>query len=78
MAPAQAEAFVAVQRDMFSEALDTQLATKADILRVENSIGLMAQRFDNKLEKRESSMSIKLGTIVVVAIGAVAATVKLL
>ena len=78
IAPQQAEAFVTAQRDILSEALDTQLATKADILRLEGKVDAGLLRIENKTDALESRLIIKLGAIVVVAIGAVAAIVKLL
>ena len=89
IAPQQAEAFVTAQRDILSEALDTNLATKSDIsslkattsadiasLRETTSADIASLRAD--VEKMELRMTIKLGTIVVFAMGAVAAIVKLL
>lgn len=49
--PAQAEAFINVQRDILSEALDTSLATRADIARLETRIEKMEFKFDAKFDK---------------------------
>ena len=47
--PAQAEAFVNVQRDIRSEALDTSFATRADMLAV---------KFDAKFDKLQWMLGI--------------------
>jgi len=46
----QAEAFVNAQRDILAEALDTSLATKADVLRLENRIALLDAKLDSKMD----------------------------
>ena len=78
IAPQQAEAFVTAQRDILSDALDTQLATKADIFRLESKLDAGLLRIENKTDALESRLTIKLGAVVVVAVGAVAAIVKLM
>ncbi len=45
---AQAEAFVNAQREILAEALDTSLATKSDVLRLENRIALLDAKVDSK------------------------------
>jgi len=45
---AQAEAFVNAQREILAEALDTSLATKSDMLRLENRIALLDAKVDSK------------------------------
>ncbi len=62
----QAAAFAQAQQESLSEALESTLATKSDILRLENRIDTMELR-----------LTIKLGTIVAIAVGAVAALIKL-
>jgi hypothetical protein len=62
----QAAAFAQAQQESLSEALESTLATKSDILRLENRIDTMELR-----------LTVKLGTIVAIAIGAVAALIKL-
>lgn len=49
--PAQAEAFVNAQRDILSEALDTSLATRADMLAVKADIERLGTKFDAKFDK---------------------------
>lgn len=78
IAPQQAEAFITAQRDILSDALDTQLATKADILRLESKVDAGLLHIENKTDALELRLTIKLGAIVVIAVGAVAAIVKLL
>ena len=63
----QAEAVSAAQRDSLSQALDNQLATKADITRLEN-----------KLENLELRLTLKMGGMMVVSIGIIATLIKLL
>jgi hypothetical protein len=62
-----ASAIAEAQKDAFAEALDNQLATKSDILRLEN-----------KIETLELRLILKMGGMMVVAIGIVATLVKLL
>ena len=63
----QASAIAEAQKDAFAEALDSQLATKSDI-----------QRLENKIETLELRLILKMGGMMVVAIGIVATLVKLL
>ena len=63
----QAEAVSEAQRDSLSQALDNQLATKADIIRLEN-----------KLEHLELRLTLKMGGMMVVSIGIIATLIKLL
>ncbi|MFZ2124790.1 DUF1640 domain-containing protein [Rhodoferax sp.] len=63
----QAAAFADAQKDVFAEALDTQVATKADIVRLEN-----------RLEQMELKLTVKLGALTAASIGVVAALVKML
>ena len=62
----QASAFAEAQKDVFSEALETQLATKADIARLEN-----------RIEQMELRLTIKLGGLIAAGIGIIAALIKL-
>lgn len=66
----QAEALAEVLRDAESRSL-AELATKADL-------ALLEQRLEAKIEQLEQRMTIKLGGMMVVAVGAVAALVRLL
>ena len=56
--PAQAEAFVNAQRDILSEALDTSLATRADMLAVKTDIERMDAKFDVKFDKLQWMLGI--------------------
>ncbi|OHC69695.1 MAG: hypothetical protein A2045_10930 [Rhodocyclales bacterium GWA2_65_20] len=64
IAPAHAEAFVSAQRDILSEALDTQLATKADIQRLENRIDTL----DTRLTAELTLLKWMLGVVIAIAI----------
>lgn len=55
---AQAEAFVNAQREILSEALDTSLATKTDILRLENRMDSMEAKLEAKFDKLSWMMGI--------------------
>lgn len=44
--PAQAEAFINAQRDILSEAMDTSLATRADVDRIERKLVEHDVKFD--------------------------------
>lgn len=63
----QASLMAEAQKEVFAEALETQLATKPDVARLEN-----------RIEQLELRLTIKLGTMMVVAVGVVAALVKVL
>jgi hypothetical protein len=60
----QAEAFVNAQRDILSEALDTSLATRADMLTVKADIERLDAKFDAKFDK----MQWMLGIVIALAI----------
>lgn len=77
----QAEA----QAEVLSEALEVnlkELVTKDDLLHLEERLDSrliqMEQRSDSRLIQLEQRMTIKLGGLMVVAVGVVAALVKLL
>ena len=58
------------------ERLDHKINTSVD--RLENKIEVFTQRLENKIIQSEYRMTIKLGTIVTVAIAAATAVIKLL
>ncbi|HEY9277492.1 MAG TPA: coiled-coil domain-containing protein [Methylotenera sp.] len=60
----QAEAFVNAQRDILSEALDTSLATRVDMLTVKADIERLDAKFDAKFDK----MQWMLGIVIALAI----------
>jgi len=62
-----AAAMVDAQQEAFAQAMDTTLATKSDIVRLEN-----------RIEAMELRLTIKLGTFVAIAVASTAALVKLL
>jgi hypothetical protein len=79
--PAQAEA----EAEALAEVLEVNLkdlATKADLAReaeyLRRDIREMEQRIDARFVQLEQRMTIKLGGLMVVAVGVVAALVKLL
>ena len=61
----QASAFAEAQKEAFGEVLDSALASKADV-----------QRIENRLETMELRLTIKMGAFLVVAIGVVTAILK--
>ncbi|EKD99105.1 MAG: hypothetical protein ACD_23C00127G0002 [uncultured bacterium] len=63
----QASAFAEAQKEAFGEVLDSEIASKADILRVEN-----------KLETMELRLTIKIGAFMTIAVGLLAAVMKFL
>ena len=75
--PEQAEA----QAGALSEVLEVnlkELATKGDIAAVKGDLSAMEQRIDAKLTLLEQRMTIKLGTMLTIAVGAIVALTKLL
>ena len=62
----QAAAIAEAQKESLAEALDTTLATKADIVRLEN-----------RIETLELRLTIKLGAFIAVAVGILIAVLKL-
>jgi len=62
----QAAAFAEAQKESLAEALDSTLSTKADIIRLESRIDTLEMR-----------LTIKLGAFVALAVGLVAAIIKL-
>ncbi|MDD2811629.1 DUF1640 domain-containing protein [Rhodoferax sp.] len=70
----QAAAFAQAQQDSLSEALESTLSTKADILQVENRIDLMSK----DMQAMELRLTMKLGAFITVATGTTVALVKLL
>lgn len=70
----QAEAHVHV----LSEFLEGDLVTKQDIKNLETKFDTFTDRFEHKLLQSEYRMTIKLGSIVTIAIAAAAAVIKLL
>ncbi len=63
---AQAEAFVVAQRDILSDVLETQLATKADIRLVRDDIVKVERRMDG-LDAKFDKLSWMLGILIALA-----------
>ncbi len=74
----QAAAFSQAQRDSLAEALDTTVATKADIVRLENKIDNKIEFLTKDIQAMELRLTVKLGTFIAVAVASTAALVKLL
>lgn len=62
----QAAAMAEAQKEVFAEALDTTLVTKADIARLES-----------KIESMELRLTIKLGAFLAVAVGVMLTVLKM-
>ena len=69
----QAAAIAEAQKESLSEALDTTLATKADIVRLENRIDGMGK----DMQSMELRLVIKLGAFFIVAVGILIAFMRL-
>ena len=89
MPRAQAAAFSQAQQFSLSEALDSSVATKADLLAVKSELKADITRLDNKIDNRidsltkdmqamELRLTVKLATFVAIAVASTAALVKLL
>ncbi len=72
----QATAFAEAQCDVFDEVIETSLATKADIQRLENQSHADIQRLENRIEQMELRLTVKLGAFMAVGIGAVATMLR--
>jgi len=73
-----AAAIVEAQKDAFSEALGSSVATKADLLAVKSELKADIVRVENSIEAMELRLTVKLGIFVAVAVASTAALVKLL
>ena len=60
----QAAAIVEAQKDAFAEALDTALATKADVVRLENKFDLLESKADARFDK----LTWMMGALIAIAI----------
>lgn len=69
----QAAAIAEAQKDSLAEALDSTLATKADIVRLENRIDGMGK----DMQSMELRLVVKLGAFFVVAVGILVAFMRL-
>ena len=68
----QAAAIVEAQKEAFAEALDTALATKADIVRLEGRV----ESLGKDLQSMELRLTIKLGAFIAAAVGVLALILK--
>lgn len=80
-----AVAMADAQKEAFSEALDSSVATKADLFAVKSDLKSDIARLDNKIDSLSKDMqamelrlTVKLGTFIAVAVASTAALVKLL
>ncbi len=89
MPRAQAAAFSQAQQFSLSEALDSSVATKADLIAVKSELKadllsvrseLKADivRLENRIDAMELRLTVKLGAFIAVAVASTAALVKLL
>jgi hypothetical protein len=74
----QAAAFSQAQRDSLAEAFDTTVATKADIVRLDNKIDNKFESLTKDMQAMELRLTVKLGAFIAVAVASTAALVKLL
>lgn len=74
IARAQAEAHV----QLLSEIMEGDLATKQDVKNLETKLDAFGERFDHRLLQSEYRLTIKLGTIVTLAIAAATTVIKFL
>ena len=77
VAPEHAEAEAEALADIFEINLK-EVATKEDIKLLKDDIKHLEERIDGKFIQLEQRMTIKLGALMVIAVSAVAALVKLL
>lgn len=68
----QAAAIVEAQRESLAEALDTTLATKADVRELKADIS----RLENNMEKMELRLTIKLGALIAASAGIIIAVLR--
>ncbi len=73
----QAAAIVEAQKDALSEALDTSLATKADLLAVKNELKTDIALLHSDMVALEMRLTIKLGAFLAVAVGVLIAVLRL-
>ncbi len=81
----QASAIVDAQKEAFSEALDSSVATRADLAatkaELKADIALVRsdmQEFRAEVQALELRMTIKIGTLITLAVGTTVALIKLL
>lgn len=73
----QAAALAQAQKEIFSEALDTTLATKADIVRLDNKIDNKFESLAKDIQAMELRLTIKLGAFLAVAVGVMLTVLKM-
>ena len=72
--PNQAEAHAEAARDFMM----AELATKADLLAMEQKLQTSIEKLDNKIDTQTLRLTVRLGAIVVAGIGALGAILKLI
>ncbi|MCF8211607.1 MAG: CCDC90 family protein [Rhodoferax sp.] len=70
----QAAAFVQAQADSLSEAMDSTLATRSDIVHLESRMDLLSK----DIQALELRLTVKLGAFITAAAGTTVALIKLL
>ena len=73
----QATAMAEAQKEVFSEALDNTLATKTDILKLDNRITALHAQMESRFESLEMRLTIKLGAFLAVAVGVMLTVLKM-
>lgn len=73
----QAAALAQAQKEIFSEALDTTLATKADIARLDNKIDNKFESLTKDMQAMELRLTVKLGAFLAVAVGVMLTVLKM-
>ena len=68
----QVAAIVEAQKEAFAEALDTTLATKADVVRLEGRVDSLSK----DMQSMELRLTIKLGAFIAAAVGVLIAVLK--
>jgi hypothetical protein len=69
----QAEAHAEAARDFIM----TELATRADLLAMEQKLQTSIEKLDNKIDTQALRLTVRLGAMLVVGIGALATILKL-
>lgn len=74
---AQAKVEAEALAEVFADAMENQLASKTDIVRLENILQNHTARLENRLETIELRLTLKMGGMLVIAVGVIAALARL-
>ena len=72
----QASAIVEAQKDAFAEALDSTLATKVDVVHLDNKVDNRFDSLSKDMQALELRLTIKLGAFLSVAVGILIAVLR--